>query len=606
MNTNVMTLIQALTPDNQADEIINDWARFKTARTSWESEMLELRAFHFATSTRTTESSQPDFKNSTTIPKLAEIATNIRANSAAHLFGNPNWAQFEAFDKDAASLESRKVVEAYVRTKVRRQGYETILGTVLDDWLFAGCCFAQQRYVTETGVDATGQPTILYQGPVLERIAPQDIAFDVTASSFKAARKIIRKIYTLGDIAKMVKSDVHTAFTEEMLEEMRSVRTNVRGSGIVTAPEGVDWASTSLTRDGFGDILNYMNSDLVEIHEFYGDMYSLETGEFLENYKIVVIDRRKVISAEPIVSANGSQYIYYTTPETRPDNLLGMSPLARIVGMQFKLDKLENMRADIFDRIANPITVEIGDVEFHGVRGVPGGRYVVDETGDVRHLVPDTTVLQADFQIGQTMQLMEELAGSPRNTSGFRTPGEKTKFEVQFLENGANRIFRDRTKKFEQEFLEPILNDMVQLGRENLGESDLVSTEGEQFKSQEFIAVTKDMLAVSGKLRARGSALFAEKANALQNLIGIIGSPAFPVVQRHFSTIKLATALEELGDLQEFKIVTENIAIQEDQASQRLAEQAQSSTTAASVAASMPEPEDEDDLGETDELPETS
>lgn len=597
-NTNVLTVIRALTPDSMADEIVNSWSRFKLARSSWEAEMVELRAFQFATSTRTTEAGQPGFKNSTTIPKLAEIATNIRANSAAHLFGNPHWAQFEAFDKDAATIEQRRVIEAYVRTKVKRQGYELVLGTVLDDWLFAGACFAQQRYMTETGVDSTGQTTIIYQGPILERIAPQDIAFDVTATSWKAARKIIRKIYTLGDIAKLVKQGTLDGFTPELIENIRSTRMNVRSAGLIKAPEGVDWEGANLSRDGFGDLLDYMNSDLVEVHEFYGDMYSIETGEFLENHKIVVVDRRVTISSAPIVSANGSQYLYYSTPENRPDNLMGLSPLARIIGMQFKLDKLENMRADIFDRIANPIVVEKGDVEFYGTRGAPGGRYVVDENGDVTNLVPDTTILNADFQIQATMNMMEELAGSPRNTSGFRTPGEKTKFEVQFLENGANRIFRDRTKKFEQEFLEPILNDMVQLGRENLGQSDLVSTEGATFKTQEFIAVTKDMLVVSGKIRARGSSLFAEKANALQNLIGIMSSPAFGFVQRHFSSIGIAKALEELAELQEFNIVLENIAIQEDQASQRLAGESQAATTATDSAAALPELEEEEEVVE--------
>lgn len=605
MNTNVLSIIHALTPHHIADEIVNNWLEFKTARHSWESEMLELRAFQFATSTNTTEAAQPGFNNSTTIPKLAEIATNIRANSAAHLFGNPKWAQFEAFDKDAASLAQKTVVEAYVRTKLNRQDYESVLGRNLDDWLFSGATFAQQSYITEMGENANGQATIIYQGPVLERIAPQDIAFDVTATSWKAARKVIRRIYTLGDIAKMVKQGKQTGFTEEMLEEIRTTRVNIRSAGLVKAPEGVDWESQTLTRDGFGELLSYVNSDLVEVHEFYGDMYSMETGEFLENHKIVVIDRRVVASKEPITSANGSQYLYYSTPENRPDNLIGMSPLARIVGMQYKLDKLENMRADVFDRIANPTIVEKGDVEFYGVRGAPGGKYVVDEQGDVRYLVPDTTVLNADFQIQQTMQIMEELAGSPRNTSGFRTPGEKTKFEVQFLENGANRIFRDRTKKFEKEFLEPILNDMVQLGKHHLGESDMVSTEGETFKTQEFIEVTRDMLVVSGKIRARGSQLFAEKANALQNLMGLLGSPAFQVVQRHFSTIKTAIALEDLADLKEFDLVLENIAIQEDQASQRLAQESQASTMAADAAAALPDSEEEEALEDIEDSEET-
>jgi len=272
MNTDVMVVLAALTPENMADEIVDMWSQFKQARTSWEAEMIELRAYMFATSTNTTENNTNDFHNSTTIPKLSQIATNLRANYNAHLFSNPNWAQFDAFDKDADSLKQRNVIEAYVRTKITRKNYEGELGKIIDDWILGGC-FAQQRYITEFGEDKNGNKIITYQGPVLERIAPQDIAFDVTASSFAAARKVIRRVYTFGDIAKMVNSDAHSAFTPELLEDIRTTRTSVRASGIANAPEGVNWKDQTLSRDGFGSMLDYIRSDLVEVHEFYGDMY---------------------------------------------------------------------------------------------------------------------------------------------------------------------------------------------------------------------------------------------------------------------------------------------------------------------------------------------
>ncbi len=578
-NTNAMSVLRALTPEVMADEIINQWARYKLARVSWEGEMLEIRNYQYATSTNTTEVRSAGFNNSTTIPKLSQIAMNLKANYSSHLFGNPNWAQFEAFDSDSASIQSRKIVEAYVRTKLRRKDYEEVIDSCVDDWILTGMCFAQQRYVTEMGKDASGQTVALYQGPVLERIAPQDIAFDVTARDFKSAIKIIRKVYSLGDIARLVESDAHSAFTPELLEELRQTKMMVKASGVIQAPEGVNWKDELLTKDGFGNMLDYANGDVVEVHEFYGDMYSMKTGEFLKNHKITIIDRRKVIEKKPISSSNGSQLIYGTTWEPRPDNLIGMSPLARLVGMQYKLDKLENMRADIFDRIAFPDVVEVGDVEFYGTRGQIGGRYVVDENGSVNYLRPDATILNADFQIERVMATMEEMAGSPRNSTGFRTPGEKTKFEVQVLDNGGNRIFRDKTKRFETGFIEDILNDMVMLGRDNLGETDLVSTAGTEFGIEEFISIKAEDLNVSGKLRARGSTLFAEKANALQNLVTLFSNPAMiQLIGVHVSRIKLAEALEELGDFTKFGIITNNIGIQEDQASAKLQNQAQQST----------------------------
>lgn len=235
MSTNAMSIVGILTPEKLADEVSLMWTTFKNARTSWEAEMLEIRNYKYATSTRTTEVGDAGFNNSTTIPKLSQIATNLKANYDAHLFGNPNWIQFEPFDSDSAAKEAKANLEAYARTKARRKDYEGVLNTSLDDWIDTGVTFAQQRYVTETYKDSQGHDKILYQGPVLERIPPSDIVFDVTASSWKAARKVIRKSYTLGDIARMIQEDASSPFTQEHLDNMRTTRHAVRSSGISSA-----------------------------------------------------------------------------------------------------------------------------------------------------------------------------------------------------------------------------------------------------------------------------------------------------------------------------------------------------------------------------------
>lgn len=581
MATDSHSVVALLTPEQLAIEVSHLYHQYKNARQPWEEEMLEIRSFLYATDTRTTQAGSLPFKNSTTIPKLSQIATNLMANYTAHLFSNPKWAQFQAFDSNAATREQKANVEAYVRTKVMRKQYEKVLRACLADWVNTGVCFAEQHYVTERGDNPEGNEVILYQGPVLKRIAPMDIVFDVTASSFEAAVKIVRKVYTLGDIARDIQDNNDTMFTPEMLENMRTTRQAVRSSGLKKAPTGIDWEGIGLQKDGFGDLLNYMTGDMVEVLEFYGDLYSVADGTFRKNHKIVIADRRFVIHDKAITNENGSQRLYYTGWEMRPDNLMGMSPLARIVGMQYKLDKLENLRADVFDNLANPPIVEIGTVEFSGQKGAPGSKYIVDEGGSVHVLNLSKDALNADFQISDTMNIMEMMAGSPQNSSGFRTPGEKTKFEVQILDNGANRIFRDRVGDFETNLIEPVLDDVVALGRENLGEVDIVSTEGTEFNVETFLNVSKDDLFVSGKMRARGSKLHAEKANALQNILGIFNSNVSQAIAPHISSKKLAFAIEELADFKELGIIIPNIGIQESVEQQQLIQVAQTQTQTA-------------------------
>jgi hypothetical protein len=127
--------------------------------------------------------------------------------------------------------------------------------------------------------------------------------------------------------------------------------------------------------------------------------------------------------------------------------------------------------------------------------------------------------------------------------------------------------------------IEVVLNDMVEIALDNMGETDLVSTEGRgEFKVEEFLSVSKEDLNISGKLRARGSRLFAEKANALQNLLGVFNTPAFQLIAPHTSRIKLTDAVEHLADLDGLELFTPNIGVQEDAQTQRMMNQTQQST----------------------------
>ena len=68
--------------------------------------------------------------------------------------------------------------------------------------------------------------------------------------------------------------------------------------------------------------------------------------------------------------------------------------------------------------------------------------------------------------------------------------------------------------------------------------------------------------------------------------------PVAQMIAQHVSKIKLAQSLEELGDFKEYGIITKNIAIQEDQEAQRLANVADTTTQTADVVAASPTAEE--------------
>jgi len=249
-----------------------------------------------------------------------------------------------------------------------------------------------------------------------------------------------------------------------------------------------------------------------------------------------------------------------------------MGPLDNLVGMQYRIDHLENLKADVFDQIAYPVMKIRGDVEDFDFE--PGARIYLGEEGDVGYLVPDSTALQADFQINALENKMEEMAGAPRQAMGIRTPGEKTAFEVQTLQNSASRIFEHKTAHFERTFIEPILNAMLEIARRYMNMSDTLRVIDDATGVAFFREITKDDIIASGKIVPVGARHFAERARRVQNLTQLFQIKATdPSVAAHLSGKELARILsEELG---EPSLFSENIAVAEQLETQEQVQNAQ-------------------------------
>ena len=188
-------------------------------------------------------------------------------------------------------------------------------------------------------------------------------------------------------------------------------------------------------------------------------------------------------------------------------------------------------------------------------------------------MAPGPTALNAEIQIDTLERRMEQLAGAPREAMGIRSPGEKTKFEVQTLDNAASRLFLNKVKHFEKVFLEPLLNDMLAVARKNMQATDVVRSVDSEIDAIVFSTVTKDDITARGTLRPRGASHFAERANQLQNILNLLNSSTAndPQVKVHLSGKKIAKLIEDLGDLSDFRVYGDNIRLIEEGQSKQLA-----------------------------------
>lgn len=548
---------QLISPHQKASHISNKFDEWNSYRDGWVQEKKELRNYVYATDTQTTGNAKLPWSNSTTTPKLTQIYDNLKANYTASLFPSNDWMEWQAKDNEGATKQKRNFIQSYMENKLAQSDFRNVVDRLVDDFILAGNCFATVEWDRNYTELESGETVEGYVGPKLVRISPYDIVFDPTAADFANTPKIVRSIRTLGEVQAMFEKQGKM----EIFDEMMRVRDEVGSAVNVSKSEG-------FVADGFGSLQNYYGSSYVEFLTFYGDMYDRHDRKLHRNRIVTVVDRAYLVEDIANPSWLGTAPVFHAGWRSRPDNLYAMGPLDNLVGMQYRIDHLENLKADVFDQIALPMLKIQGDVE--DFEYMPAGRIYMGEEGNVTPLVPDATALNADFQIQALESKMEELAGAPRQAMGLRTAGEKTAFEVSTLDNAANRIFNHKTAKFEMEFLEPALNAMLEAARRNMNFMDTIAVVDDETGVQLFQQITKEDIVAKGKLVPMGARHFAEKAKRMQTLQQIMQLKAGdPTVGAHVSGKMIAKIFSE--ELDERDLYGENISVFEQMETQKAA-----------------------------------
>lgn len=557
-------------PERIAREVCSTYMLWKGNRAEWERRVEDNKKYVYATSTTETTNAGNPHDHTTHIPKIAQISDNLSANYMSALFPHDDWLRFEGNDEDSENFDKKQAVLAYINTKNKLNGFRNTVQQLVNDWILYGNCFAGVTYTQEYHVDPdTGEQMPGYVGPKVYRISPHDIVFNPLASSFTNSPKIIRSLKTMGELQRDLEENPELGYSADILAQMQEGRAHLNQYTDVAIDK-----HCQLAFDGFGSASTYFKSGYVEILEFYGDIYDPETNEWLKNQVITVADRTYVIRKQALSTWTGRPNLFHCGWRLRPDNLWAMGPLDNLVGLQYLINHLENARADAFDQIIDPDRIIQGDVQIE-MRGAARD-YWVPEGGAVSHLQPDTSALNADFQIQQKTQEMEEYAGAPREAMGIRTPGEKTAFEVSSLQNSASRIFQSKITYFEEQFIEPIINAEVETARRHINTTDLVRVVDDDFGVAEFLEITKQDLTANGTLVPVGARHFARQATLTQNLQQFgTAMQQDPMLAQHFPAERLARAWEDLLGFKRLELFEKYGRIDEELEAQRRAQAAQ-------------------------------
>lgn len=556
-----------LKTDSTAEWISNLWIKYDSQRATKRMEWTEVDKYIFATDTTTTTNQTNPWTHTVTVPKLTQIRDNLHANYLSSLFPNDKWLTWLAYTKDAAKRDTAETIEAYMENKLREGDFRTTVSRLLYDYIDKGNCFAMPTFETRYKV-TDGLKTTDFVGPKAVRISPYDIVFDPTAASFENTHKVVRSTTTLGALRKYAETHPDQQYWMDVLDR----REKLRAAALLYAKD--EWEkSQQYMVDGFGSLQEYYISDSVELLEFYGDFHDAETGELKTNRMITVVDRSMVARDIESPTYGGKPAIRHAGWRLRPENLWATGPLDNLVGMQYMIDHYINMGANALDLKVMPPKKIKGDVE--AFNWEPNAEIHIDVDGDVEEMA------QAFGDIVTVQQFIEELesrmelyAGAPREAMGIRTPGEKTAFEVQALENAAGRIFQEKIIQFEI-FMEKLLNDMLEEAHRNINVVDVIRVVDKDLGVQQFIDVTREDITADGIIRPVGARHFAQRAQELQNLVGVFNSPMAQVLAPHVSGVELSKFIGDVVDLRGYKIFQPNIAISEQQETQALAAQAE-------------------------------
>ena len=553
----------------------------------------EVRNHIFATDINTTTSDNLTTKNRTHIPKLTELSDTLQSNYWEAIFGEAKFFVFSGITEED-KLNADKL-EGWIRAKLETKKFRQTTGReLIADFVIYGNAFMEVDFV----VERNDSNNIVYKGIVIRRISPLDIVFDASAESFKVSPKIRKRRIHIADLAELPAKFPNANYNEKLINRIIKNR---------EAGLREEWSDSlhdeNLTMDGYASYSEYFKQDYVEVLTYRGDIFDPSTGKVQKHRIVEVVDRIHVIRNERNPSPTGMSGIHHVPWRTRPDNLWGMGALDNLAGMQYRVNKIENLKADVIDVIAHPIVIHKGGETIDDLSDMyrPGEHLEIGDDEEIIFQSPDANILNyADSHMQTYFRLMEDFAGAPPEERGIRTPGEKTAAEVNMLDSNSSKLFRDKAHIFETG-LESALIEARELTLSRFDGTDYVKifddVEGEEVLKQ----LSLQDLNSRGDFTAIGSKHWDIKNKRKTELNALLGQLlAAPTLSAHVNGWNVDKAIEEVYNLKDLNLFERYRGIKDEVEQQFIAEaegqqlaQASGQTQEAEAEAGIAEPTEE-------------
>lgn len=575
-------LLDTFKPDEQALKIARAYSEYSRARDKALALSTEVRQYIHAVDVDTTSASNIEHKNRTHQPKITQVRDTLIAKIWNVTLSRPDWFEFKP--ESAKHKTAAKKLNAYIRNKLEQIQFRTTTGRKLvADFIDQGNAFVE----TEYRVDQDDFGTVSYKGAHPRRIAPSDMVFNPTLDSFSESPLIQRRKVHISSLYNLADSKIEgMEFNKEALKTSMMIR---KMEDLTEFQDRL--RDLNINYDGYGSVRDYFASDYVDLLIYRGDIFDPIADKYDTNRLVYVIDKMFILATMPNPFPLGRHGVAHAGARIRSDNLWYQSPLDNLVGIQYRIDKLENSKADMVDLIVLPPLKIKGDGVQKPAEGYrPGAEYYMGVDEDVSFLTPDVTALQMDTQIALYHRMMEDFAGVPPESRGFRSPGEKTMFEVDMLAQAGAETFVYYATNFEN-LLTQMLEDVKILEIKNMTSSETVEIFDEDVGAIRSVKFDKKDLMIPGKFIAIGSThwdMKRKKNLELQNFAQTYMT--IPQIAQHISGAEMAKEANDLMEFSSSKVVSEYAGLKEQIQGQAIAtaEQAKAQQTLSETGVELP------------------
>lgn len=476
-----------------------------------------------------------DWRHRINVGKAFEIIETVNGYLQGAFFPNNDW--FDLIPHEPGLQDEVMVVKKYMQAKLKDSQFRSFWEMYTRQLLITGFSVLAlpwtrsmkevrkrkktKQYVTNelnelvetTAYVPTKELKAVYNNLKFEVLDNFDVYIDPLATNPNDANifRIIRK--TKGEVMRNITSGMYP-----LLDPVHVAKTK----GISTAESNKrqmsNWAG-----------IDYDPSDLVELHEFWGNL-EVNGKEYVDIVATMVNGHLARLEENPFWC--GKPFIVGTCIPL-PNKPYGLGVLEPVLGMLHQLNIVTNQRLDNLEIAIDSMWTVVNDgvTDVDDVYTRPGKVIEVGAHDSVRPVQKDTTFTVSYTEAQTLEQNIDQAVGTGAyiGTQQGRSGERVTATEIQAVRDAGGNRLSSIHGHMEQTQLLQVLLKMYTSMQQFIEADDMVRVPGKEPRSYEYVLVGQEELQHEYDIEPVGAAHVADKERDLQRMLDYISLVAqFP------------------------------------------------------------------------------